>query len=337
MTTVVLGWDALDFELLEEFDLRSSFGGHSKEIDTFDNEVLGKPHTDELWPSIITGARPDEHGVYAAASEDGLEWEDNWLNLLSDLAQGVVPKRLRAAIGRYLRHSGAKQNYKNPEYYRKHGIGTVFDGRRAIPLSIPNCRTSLDTDLDVIFDRGAQLSAFTTIETLEDGTKRHTPTVPLPLLEQRLAGEASKKLGIVEAALHREYDLIFVWLGYLDTIGHVAPIVDEDGFQHRHYKQAAEWTQQLHTQLPADDELLCVSDHGLRQGAHTHAATITSTHAGIDAVESVLDVRKYIDDITSRSGDSDNPPVREPFIRQGNRGEQGASEVRDRLEDLGYL
>ena len=49
--TVVLGWDALDHELVGEYHLEDSFGPAHTDLETFNNPYLGEPHTDEVWPS----------------------------------------------------------------------------------------------------------------------------------------------------------------------------------------------------------------------------------------------------------------------------------------------
>ena len=339
-TTVVLGWDALDWTLLEEFDLREAFGEHATRIETFDNPVLGKPHTYEVWPSIVTGVRPERHGVYAATEDASLNWEDGRIDALSTLAAGVVPQSIRTEIGRRLRNRGARREFRSLDYYREAGVSTVFDDRRALPVAVPNCRTESDDSLGVVFDRGAQLGEFTYIERGDAGGTRHVPRVPLSRLEQRLEGECVKKLGVVRAAVQRSYDLVFVWLGFLDSVGHLSPLVEEPGFQHRHYREAARLTRGVADLLRPDDTLVCVSDHGLRGGDHTHDAVLAASNPGVEAVESVLDVRRYLDSVTPRRddpADPSEPPVREAYVGRPTDDHQDAAEVRSRLEGLGYL
>ncbi|EMA53123.1 hypothetical protein [Halococcus thailandensis] len=282
-TTVVLGWDGLDRTLVEEYDLTEAFGPHYSALETFENPVLGKPHTYELWPSIITGRRPAEH-------------------------------------------------------YRRRGIPTVFDGRAARPIAIPNYRVPRDYELDIVFDRGEQFGRFLTAG--ERGTESPALAASVPRLEERLAGEATRKLGIVRAALQREYDLLFVWLGFVDTVGHLAPIAGavDPGWQERTYRLAADWTRELRTALGADDRLLCVSDHGIREGHHTPDAFVGSTEEEIpESTASVLDVRAAIDRVTPTGGD-----VAEPELKATHRTDERvrvrtAADVQQQLDGLGYL
>lgn len=336
--TVVLGWDGLDFDLAESFGLTAAFGEYAREIRTFDNDALGKPHTYEVWPSIVTGVPPADHGIYAKTAEGGVDWADPKLALAARLATGVVPERVRAAVGRVLRERGASLDFETVEYYREQGIETVFDGRRSLPLAVPNCRTDADDELDLVFDRGAQLGEYLNVEDAGGGGTAHSPKVPLPRLEQRLVGEATKKLGVVRAAVQRDYDLVFVWLGFLDTVGHLAPTVEEPGWQARHYELAARLTREIRSALTADDHLVCVSDHGLQAGRHTHSAFFGSDDADLTAaVESVLDVKPALDAATPRSDATGDPAVRQPYRCDARVTHRDADEVRSQLEDLGYL
>ncbi|ELZ13893.1 hypothetical protein C479_03571 [Halovivax asiaticus JCM 14624] len=338
MTTVVLGWDGLDHQLAMAWELVEAFGPHHRSIETFDNPVLEKPHTYELWPSIVTGVGPNEHGIYAATAEGGTDWESDWVSLAARLSTGLVPERIRTEVGRRLRNRGATLDFKPASYYRDRGIETIFDGRRSLAFAVPNYRTRADDRLDVVFDRGAQLGEFLHIEEGADGASRHRPKIPVTSLEDRLAAETTKKLGAIEAAMQREYDLVFAWLGFLDTVGHLAPAVDEAGWQHRWYRQAARWTSGIREQLGADDILVCVSDHGLRSGQHTHDAFLGATDERVlEGTDSVLDVADAIDRVTPRRESMESPPVADRWRVEGDEDAESAAAIRDRLEDLGYL
>lgn len=333
-TTVVLGWDALDYEVAETFDFTDSFGQHARRIDTFANPVVGEPHTRELWPSIITGLRPDEHGVHAI-SEGSPGWENPIIESASRLAQDVLPARIRTEIGRFLRDQSASFEHVTADYYREEGIPTIFDGRAARAITVPNYQVSADEQAGYLLDRAAQLNEFLGVR-----EETNEPLVGLSTLDERLIAEASKKVGAVRAALRREYDLVFVWLSYLDTVGHLAPVVaeEEPGWQERAYRLAAAMTDEVQRELTDDDTLVCVSDHGLQDGDHTHDAFVgASDEAGIEGVESVLDIADAIDRITPASGDIGEPGVRDPYRYETHTSTRDADELREQLEDLGYL
>lgn len=338
MTTVVLGWDGLDYELATEWGLADSFGEHYKRIETFDNEILDKPHTEELWPSIITGERPDVHGVYAA-EEGSQDWENPIIDWSANVAESVVPQTVRTSIGAMLRARGAEQKYADPTYYSDRGISTVFDEYRSLPLAIPNYQTDTDDQFGILTDRDTHLKHVIEWGTEADGSQNE-PGIPEDQFDALLVGECHKKLGIVREAIHRDYDLIFVWLSYLDSVGHVAPIVDESGYQARSYAQAATWTREIAESMSDGDTLITVSDHGLRDGYHTHDAFLASSDPRVtDATDSVLDLRAAIEAVTPKrefTGD-DSVPVREQYQADATTSARSRDDVESQLEDLGYL
>jgi hypothetical protein len=338
VTTVVLGWDGLDADLVEAFDLSGAFGDHERRLSTFDNPELGKPHTYEVWPSMITGRPPSDHGIYAATGEEGVAWGNPAVAAAARIGRRVVPDGIRTRIGASLRERGAGLDFKSPSYYRERGVDTVFDGRASRAITVPNYATERDERLGLDADRGAALGEFLSIDEGADDETAHEPRVSVPELEERLVSEATEKLGVVRACVQRDHDIVFVWLGYLDTVGHLAPVVDEDGWQERAYRLAAALTGEVAGALTPDDTLLCVSDHGLKEGRHTHDPYAAASDAAVlRGVESVLDVRDGIERVTPRSGEADEPPVRETFRADSAAASRDATDVRDQLEDLGYL
>jgi hypothetical protein len=334
-TTVVLGWDGLDRTLVEEYDLTEAFGPHYAPLETFESPVLGKPHTYELWPSIITGRSPDEHGVHAATDDPNPDHP--LLETVRKRVGEVAPRRLRAAFDRRFGNRGAELGLLSADHYQKRGISTLFDGRVARPIAIPNYRVGRDYDLDIVFDRGEQFGRF--LAAGERGTSSHVLAASVPRLEERLSGETARKLGIVRAAAQREYDLLFVWLGFVDTVGHLAPIAAEiaPSWQERAYRMAADWTRELRAALGEGDRSICVSDHGIREGHHTPDAFIGSTHHTVpETADSVLDVRSAIERVTPSSGDGD-PDLKETYRTTERARVRTAADVREQLDGLGYL
>lgn len=328
MTVVVLGWDALDYRVAGELGLRDSFGEYHADLETFENPVLEKPHTYEIWPSIITGLSPEEHGIHADNYTHGGSWSSTWLNIATVVSSYTVPERIRWYVGRKIRERGHTFEMESEEYYKSNSINTLFDEGKSASIAIPNHRSKLDEELGVSSDRGADLAQYLNIDTDQDGQTVHRPKVPVEVLEQRLSSEVGQKVGAVRAGLDRNYDLIFVWLGYLDTIGHLAPVVNEDKWKRRAYEQAADWTEFLRTRLSNEDILICISDHGLIDGSHSpHAYIGSSDEALVKKVDSVLDFHDIVGgEITSSSTEeTDETDARE------------AEAVRDRLEDLGYI
>lgn len=336
-TTIVLGWDGLDHSLVEEYGLAAAFGPHYSRIETFDNPVLGKPHTYELWPSIITGVRPDEHGVRFATG-DNTDPDHPLLDTARETVREVSPRRLRAAFDRRVRSRGATLGLVSADHYRKRGVSTVFDGRAARPIAIPNYRVPRDDELDVVFDRGREFERF--LRAGEHGGESRALAASVPQLEERLASEVSRKLGVVRSAIQREHDLVFVWLGFVDTVGHLAPIAGEiaPDWQERSYRLAADWTRELRAALGEDDKLICVSDHGIREGHHTPDAFVGATREAIPAaVDSVLDVRSAIEAVTPANGTAERPTIKETHRTEETARVRTAADVKEQLDGLGYL
>lgn len=333
-TTVVLGWDALDAQLVEEFGLADAFGEHVTPIETFANEVIGKPHTREVWPSIITGVPPAEHGIYAATSDGGVKWSNPWIRFAARVGQYTVPDRVRSAIGRCLRSNGAGVEWFGPEYYDEKGFWTVFDDRRALPIAVPNYRTDRDDELGLMYDRGGYLSQW--LDRDVEGWKPADATQQIAV-ESQTAAEVGAKVGLIENALSRDYDLVFAWFGLIDTYGHVEPVA-ETPVVRRGYETAAKLTAVVRDKLAPNDRLICVSDHGLRDGEHTMDAVLATDERPIaQDIESVFDVAPVLDRITPARGETDAPEVRDASHRSRVGGEDPAETVRTRLEELGYV
>lgn len=326
MTTVVLGWDGLDYDLVHEFGLADAFGAHVSEIETIVNDELGKPHTWELWPSIITGQPPQTHGIHA---DEYIE--TNWSHPLVRWAARLsapIPDAIRWRVGRWLRNRGAEMAFEDTTAYADQW--TIFDGRHAFPLAIPNYRSAVDDRVGMTDDRGAELAAVLETSTDDEGTTTRQPSTDPETFAARIAGGAGEKVGFVRHAIAQDYDLIFVWFSYLDTAGHVAPAIDgSDAWLREHYDLAANWTQAIHQTLDADDVLVCLSDHGLQNGHHTETACI-GAWPGVVArdVDHVLGVADVLDAHTPRTRDATAGATTDADT---------AADVRANLEALGYV
>jgi hypothetical protein len=332
MTTVVLGWDGLDADLVEEFGLADEFGEYCSRLETYANDTIGKPHTREVWPTIITGLRPERHGIRAATDDDPVKWSHPALQTAADIGRTIVPDAPRSAIGRWLRSQGAEVERYGAEYYADHGLSTVFDGRRSSTIAVPNYWTGRDERMGFVFDRGAELSEW--LDRDEHGWQP-VGRQQQARVEERMWSEAGSKVGLIKSELQREYDLIFAWFGVVDTAGHVEPVAEEP-IQRRAYEAAADWTNEIRGTLSDEDDLVCLSDHGLRDGEHTMDAVIASDNrAVVRDTPTVFEVATSLGMLAPARTGSPIPPVEENTTR-ATRGETG-DDVRDRLEELGYV
>lgn len=331
--TVVLGWDGLDYELVDEFGLHEEFGPHTTEIETFDNPYHEKPHTFELWPSIITGVRPEEHGVWSQ-TEEGVSWDNPVIDWASEVAQGIVPKSVRTEIGKILRDRGAEITQHGVDYYED--IGTLFDGRKSKPVSIPNYVTERDEEMGLKVERGELWQKAIKKASVGGDVSGYRMMTDLHKMDELVMSHMMEKIGITLSAMQWDYDIVFVWLPYIDSVGHLTPTVEEGGWQRRHYHNAARATALVRDHLTEGDDLFCLADHGLQDGEHSHSTFFGGTdEAVVEEVDSVLDVRAGLDSVTPRS--SGDLSLREAHTFEGTSVTSGMDTVAENLEDLGYI
>ena len=324
---VVLGWDGLDPELVDQW--RMDFGEAAKSIETIVNPAIGGPHTLEVWPAIITGHTPKTLGIQVNRSESGgVTWEHDFLNLAGSAADLVVPERIRTRLGHWLRNRGVEVQTFDAAYYAEHGFQTIFDDRRARAITVPNYNDPGGKDQEwaaVLTERTDESDQFDT-------------AVGQPALDELFYRNFFERLGMVQAALHREYDLVFVRFGLLDAIGHIAPAVEEPGWQRRHYALAERVTDWVREQLVSGDTCVCLSDHGLQNGSHTDEACIAGPSDLIRPVDSVLDIKGLVDEHAPTSDPVSPVPLRDVVRFDAEVAPRASPQsVEEELRALGYI
>jgi predicted AlkP superfamily pyrophosphatase or phosphodiesterase len=317
---IVLGWDALDIELIHKYGLQGRFGSHERRIDTYVNPAIDEPHTKELWPSMITGLHPDEHGIHAAIEGDGVAWDSTTLRVAASLANGVVPDDLKTLIGRKLRENGIGLETTAESYYSDNNIQTVFDsGGKAI--SIPNYQTESDKSHGFDANRDKLWKALQVDKSLEKGMR---PTVDKETLHRRLTTEVGSRVGPTIQAINSGESLVWTWFGLIDTVGHMQPALGESLVE-QYYRVAANITETIQEIAP-EATIVSVSDHGLQNGTHEHYATICSDAALPPEVSHVFDLYDWIqanrETSTAKTNGVDPEDVQD---------------VEDQLEHLGYV
>jgi hypothetical protein len=162
-----------------------------------------------------------------------------------------------------------------------------------------------------------------------DAKGGHVSANPVMFYEQCLEMAMIRTARIRRALRSRQYELVFGYTSGLDLVGHVS--YDRPELQERAYEELDEFVGELHGDLSEDDELVLVSDHGLQDGLHTDEAMIAATDSRIiEGVSGVLDVRKALKDELESSDHTQT--------QRSDKGEIiGSSEVREQLEDLGYM
>jgi predicted AlkP superfamily pyrophosphatase or phosphodiesterase len=323
MTVVVLGIDALDPDLVDTGKHPHLALDAHQSIETIVSSS-GEPSTHELWPTIITGLPPADHGLVL---DDGVTWENPIVAALSSVADYVLPDEIQTRLGNWLLTNTGADAFRTPAtYYADNDLGTVFDDRESTAIGIPNYVVDPDTE-----DREHQLRRHMgdLFKRDSDAKGGHTSTDPVRFYEQCLEMVMIRIARVRRALRSREHELVFGYTSGLDLIGHVTH--SRPKLQNQAYEEINEFVGELRGDLSEEDELVLVSDHGLQDGLHTDEAMIASTDPGVvSSIKSVLDVRAAIEELLA---------IGEHTPAPGNDRQDGlgSEAVREQLNDLGYL
>ena len=329
MTLVVLGIDALDPDFVNQSDYPNLYLEASKEIDTLLSSETGRPSTHELWPTIITGLPPAEHGLQL---EEGLTWENPVFNLGSELSNFVLPKQVQVKLGAWLLDNTEEGNFRAPAtYYEENGIATVFDGATSKPIGVPNYVVDPDEE-DREHELRKNMGDLFQLDVDDQSEHRHVTSDPGEFYERAMEMSMIRITRVRRAQRGKRYELVFGYTSGLDLIGHVS--YAEPGLQRRAYEELDDFVGELRDDLDEGDELLLVSDHGLQEGEHTEEAVVSATSERlIQDIDSVLDVKAAIEAELRRT---DHEPAGKESMDPIGAGEKG-QEVKEHLEDLGYM
>ena len=328
MTVVVLGLDALDPDLVAEDRHPSLTLAAHRRIGTIVSET-GEPATHELWPTIITGLRPADHGL--VLGEGGIGWEHPALAFGARVADRVLPDGLQSRLGAWILDNTETDAFRTPaSYYERRGIETLFDGRAAEPIGVPNYVTDSD-ESDREHQLRLRLGEYLDFD--PDAEHTHTTDDVVEFYERCLEMSMVRIARARRALRGGRYELVFAYTSGLDLVGHVT--YDQPDVQLAAYDELDDLVGELAADLGDGDELLLVSDHGLQDGLHTDEAMVAGTApAMVERIESVLDIRAAVGDALA-GGTHEPTPGTHPAAT--DRDADGSDEVRQQLEDLGYM
>lgn len=323
MVLVVLGIDALDPDLVDPEAHPNLVLTSYRAIDTIDS-AEGEPSTHELWPTIITGLPPVEHGLELS---DGVAWEHPLFSFGSKMADWILPGPVQTKLGAWLLNNTSADAFRVPAaYYEENDLPTVFDGYAATAIGVPNYvvdesredrEHTLRRSLGDLFERNP------------DAKGGHTSADPHEFYERCLEMTMIRIARARRAVRSSNYELVFAYTSGLDLIGHVS--YDLPDLQQSAYNELNEFVGELRTDLSEGDELLLVSDHGLQDGTHTHEAMVASTAESMaERITSVVDVKQAIE--TELNDTNHRPTTVSKDLSQ-----QGGDAVREQLQDLGYM
>lgn len=269
MTLVLLGLDALDAALVDRFDMDAYRLDASGEIETFahSREV---PYTLEVWPTVVTGVGPDEHGITESGTSD---WNNPILELGSKLT-GQLPEGTRGRLGRFVRETTGER-----EKLAETGSWSVFDRPDAVVHNWPG-----------VYEGSDLQRAWDLMEATTEGMDRST-------FERELMGLCAQQFGWAREMLNHSVGIAGVHVHTLDAAGH-AYSTDETALT-RIYDRVAKYVDELHSALGPEDDILLLSDHGMKteflddDSGHSFRAFAATTSDDVPA--SVYDVVDWIE------------------------------------------
>ena len=325
MTVVVLGIDALDPDLVDSTTHPHLTLDRHEAIETIVSSA-GDPSTHELWPTIITGLPPEQHGLTV---DEGVAWQHPLIAAASRIGDYALPNSIRTKLGAWVLNYSSEDAFRVPAtYYGDHGLSTVFDDVEARTVGIPNYVVDPDTE-----DREHQLrrNMGGLFERDTDAKGGHTSADPETFYERCLEMAMIRIARVRRGIRGRRHELVFGYTSGLDLIGHVSH--DRPDIQQRAYEEIDQFVGELTGDLREDDELVLVSDHGLQDGLHTDEAMIASTAPELlEGVSSVTDIRGLIETALRSGTHIPDSPWDETAST-----DETAARVAEQLEDLGYM
>lgn len=287
MTLIVLALDAVDARLVEEFDCQNLKLDAHTEMTTIASEARGTPHTLEVWPSVATGKRPEEHGVVGSNTST---WDNPIPNFFSKFT-GVFSEATRAKLGRIA------TQLIGAEYSSETAEGDNFlDGNGRIVREWPGITDSPELIQVWEWVKEADAGEITTTE-----------------FEQYVMGMCGAQFGWVRELARHEVNLIATHIHTVDAFGH--PYATNREKLRHFYCRLDEYVGKLRRAI--DGDLLIVSDHGMQvawlddnPGQHSwHAFAATTTK---EPPSHILDVREWVEEhveITTMDDDKMDMPT----------------------------
>lgn len=264
-TLGVIALDAADLRLVREWDCENLMLDDHAPIETYAHSY-DHPHTIEVWSTVATGLGPEEHGILVGTSEQ--EWEHPIVRFASDVAEVVLPSRIRNKLGDVLVESGVDREISPPS-----------------------------AELDHVFDELYQWPGLTDAEHMSAAWSllrraRHEPVEPSEL-EELLMGNTRDEF----AWLAGQRGLAGVHSHVLDVAGHV--FCNRSEALRDYYERIDQMVGWLRH---AVDDLVVLSDHGMQvgwlddddPGQHSWNAYVASTLT-TDLPDSVGDVASWLD------------------------------------------
>jgi len=295
MAIVILGLDALDAALVDDFDLSAYQLDTSGQMESVAYMFDDRPHTGEVWPTIATGLHPREHGITGGT-------ESRWSNPLVELGSRIIDplnlemstrNRLGDIVERFTGASWELAMVSEP---------TMFDGPDRVVHNWPGVYRN--EELRRVWD------------IIENSIRSADGGMPREVFERKVKGIAAEQFGWVREMLNHEVSLVATHVHVLDAFGH-AYAEDRENLRSA-YEWCGDHVTAIHEAMGEDDELVILSDHGMETswtdgenapGAHSWRAfsgtTFDSRPTDVHDVKDWVEAR--VQSVDATSSDLDLP------------------------------
>jgi len=292
---VILGFDGLDPYLAEDFEVEGLFQTYHTQLTIPESIPL---HTEVIWPTIISGVPPEEHGLGRTTAR---KWNNSILELLAQFADTVLPRRLIMPVGKKIIQMGFERSTRGgPDYFNSQGLETIFTNLRSKVIGVPGYRPAEETD------RLRELGGHST----------HNPEVEIDELITRLEDERKTRHQQTLEHLDLPVNMLMVYSYSTDMVGHL--FWDDREFLQSWYEKCENVVESVNQSLAEDDTLMVLSDHGMDKGEHRREAFFSMSESPPFDPETILDFKPLVD-------------------RMMKSLKQGHENVTDRMKGLGYI
>lgn len=279
MTLIVLGVDGLDYGLVDKWDISGYKLSQSKNIETF-SYSRDFPKTIEVWPTVATGVDPEEHGIHGKNVSD---WNNPVLRKMSN----------------YSHHLPSSVNRK---------IRSILDSSESFEFGIK------ETNTETVFDKpGRAVQSWPGVKNSEDLVEVWQMTdkgYSEKEFKREVFSKAAGQIGWVIESMNYDPSLTAAHIHATDILGHVytnnETEINLDGenidlLKHS-YEYMYEFVDEIKDAMDSDDELLILSDHGMRNqalddddfGTHSYRA-FASTSLDDPLPDSLFGIKDYIE------------------------------------------
>lgn len=284
MTAIVLALDALDAGLVEHFELTEFQLKSSAAIDTFAHSQ-DEPYTPEVWASVATGLHPEDHGVTKSGTS---EWDNPLLEFASRFT-GHLSEGTRGTLGRLVRDTTGQR-----ERIGSTDEPTIFDRNGAVVRNWPGVGDGADLQY-----------AWDLMNAVADD-------MPRAEFERKLFGQCAEQFGWTREMLNHDFSVVGTHVHALDAAGHA--YANDEAALERVYGRIGEYVTELRSAVSEGDELLLLSDHGIRtsflpddhgEDPASHSWRAYASATTDDLPGSVFEVANWVDEYATTTRVSD--------------------------------